>query len=345
MSVYQLNPLDDSRWPTFLDRRPDSSVFHSPGWLEALRRSYGYEPVVFTTTPPGQELSNGIVFCKIRSWVSGGRLVSLPFSDHCQPLTDGQSFAEVMDWLNTSRSVKHWKYVELRPLSGTDTFHSDLAKSESFSLQVLDLRPDIDTLFRNFHKSCVQRKIHRAEREGLTYQEGRSESHLAQFYELLLLTRRRHGLPPQPLVWFRNVVRSLGEAVSIRIASKNGRPVASIITLKFKDVLVYKYGCSDSRFNNLGGNSLLFWKAIQDAKLAGHRQFDLGRSETDNPGLISFKENWGAASVPLDYYRLPAQHAARLTSGWRGRIAKNVFSILPDSILSATGKLLYRHIG
>ena len=345
MSVYQLNPLHDPRWPRFLDRHPDSSVFHSTGWLEALRRTYGYEPVAFTTSPPTQELGNGLVFCKIQSWLSGGRLVSLPFSDHCQPLADGQSFTEVLDWLNTSRSLRHWKYVELRPLSDSDTFRSDLVNSGSFSIQTLDLRPDLDVLFRNFHKSCAQRKIHRAEREGLAYQEGRSETQLAQFYELMLLTRRRHGLPPQPLVWFRNLLRSLGTDMLIRIASKDGQPIASMITVQFKDVLVYKYGCSDSRFNNLGGNSLLFWNAIQHAKRAGHRKFDLGRSETDNHGLISFKENWGATSVPLHYYRQPAQQPAPLISGWRGRFAKSVFSIMPNSVLSATGRLLYRHIG
>jgi hypothetical protein len=346
VSVYELNPLDDPRWPRFLDRHPDSSAFHSSGWLEALRRTYGYEPVVYTTTPAAEELSNGVVFCRIQSWLSGSRLVSLPFSDHCQPLAGGQSLAELMQWLNTPRSLKRWKYVEIRPrCCDADSCRSDLAKSGSFSLQVLDLHPDLGALFRSFHKSCVQRKIHRAEREGLICQEGRSESHLAQFYELFLLTRRRHHLPPQPLVWFRNVVRCLGERVLIRIASKDGQPVAGMITMQFKDALVYKYGCSDSRFNNLGGNSLLFWRAIQDAKKAGDLTFDMGRSETDNPGLISFKENWGATSVPLDYYRLPARQPAQLTSGWRGRVAKSVFSIMPDSVLSATGKLLYRHIG
>jgi len=250
-----------------------------------------------------------------------------------------------MDWLNISRFLKHWKYVELRPLFGTENFHSDLVKSGSFSLQTLDLRPDLDVLFRNFHKSCIQRKIHRAERERLTYEEGRSDAHLAQFYELMLLTRRRHGLPPQPVVWFRNVLRCLGTDILIRIASKDGRPIASMLTMQFKDVLVYKYGCSDSRFNRLGGNSLLFWKAIQNAKRAGHRTFDLGRSETDNLGLISFKENWGATSIPLDYYRQPVQQPAPFISGWRSRFAKSVFSIMPNSVLSATGKLLYRHIG
>ena len=346
MSVYKLNPLDDPRWARFIDRHPDASIFHSTGWLDALRRTYGYEPVAYTTTPHARELSDGLVFCRVQSWLSGGRLVSLPFSDHCQPLAEGQSFVEIMNWLNSTRRRKRWKYVELRPLLHLDTpARADVANSESFSLQILDLHSDLDTLFRNFHKSCVQRKIQRAEREGLTYREGRSEAQLDQFYELLLLTRRRHGLPPQPRTWFRNVVRCLGDAALIRIAYKDGQPVASIITLQFKDVLVYKYGCSDSRFNNLGGNILLFWKAIQDAKRAGNSRFDLGRSEMDNPGLISFKQNWGAATFPLRYYRLPARQPVPFASGWRGRIAKSLFSVMPDSVLSATGKLLYRHIG
>jgi lipid II:glycine glycyltransferase (peptidoglycan interpeptide bridge formation enzyme) len=221
----------------------------------------------------------------------------------------------------------------------------ELAKSESFSLQVLDLRPSLDALFHKFHKSCVQRKIHRAEREKLTYEEGRSDALLKKFYDLLLLTRRRHGLPPQPLVWFRNAVACLGDRVLIRIASKDDRPVASIVTMQHKDVLIYKYGCSDSRFNNLGGNALLFWRAIQDAKRDGVVKYDLGRSELDNPGLVTFKENWGAVSVPLQYYRLPARQAFQLNAGWRTRIAKSVFSIMPDTLLTATGRLLYRHIG
>jgi hypothetical protein len=160
-----------------------------------------------------------------------------------------------------------------------------------------------------------------------------------------LLTRRRHGLPPQPQVWFRNVVECLGDRLLIRIASKDGQPVAGIVTIQHKDTLVYKYGASDSRFNNLGGNSLLFWRSIQDAKRDGLVKFDFGRSEPDNSGLVTFKENWGAVSMPLEYYRLPARQSLHLNSGWRARLAKSVFSMMPDSLFAATGRLLYRHIG
>jgi CelD/BcsL family acetyltransferase involved in cellulose biosynthesis len=346
MSVYKLNPLQDPRWQTLVDRHPHGSVFHSAPWLDALCRTYGYEPVVYTTTPPTSELCNGIVFCRVRSWVSGNRLVSLPFSDHCEPLANLEEMNEIMQSLRASRHLTRWKYIELRPLRPDAAAQTrDLANSESYSLQLLDLSPDLCTLFRNFHKSCVQRKIQRAQRENLTYEEGRSDTLLSKFYDLLLLTRRRHGLPPQPLTWFRNAIACLGDRILIRIASKNDQAIASIITMQFKDVLVYKYGCSDSRFNNLGGNSLLFWRAIQDAKKNGLLKFDFGRSEAGNHGLVTFKENWGAVSKPLDYYRLPARQPLHLHSGWQSRVAKGVFSVMPDTLFAATGKLLYRHIG
>ena len=49
--------------------------------------------VVYTTSPPSLPLSNGIVLCEINSWLTGRRMVSVPFSDHCEPLLDGPTAA------------------------------------------------------------------------------------------------------------------------------------------------------------------------------------------------------------------------------------------------------------
>jgi hypothetical protein len=49
MSVYEIDPLLDPRWPEFLQRNPRASIFHTVGWLDALKRTYGYEPVAYTT--------------------------------------------------------------------------------------------------------------------------------------------------------------------------------------------------------------------------------------------------------------------------------------------------------
>jgi hypothetical protein len=76
MRFYQVDPTKDVRWAQLVDRHPRASVFHTVGWLQALRRTYGYEPVVFTTSSPTGDLENGLVFCRIKSWLTGRRLVS-----------------------------------------------------------------------------------------------------------------------------------------------------------------------------------------------------------------------------------------------------------------------------
>lgn len=346
MSVYQIDPLEDLRWRHFLLEHPSSSVFHTPAWLEALRRTYGYGPFVLTTCPPGRALTNGVVFCRINSRFTGRRLVSLPFSDHCEPLVDCPDDIEQL--LCSAESLlekESLKYIEMRPASACLEGKPEFRKAKGFWFHKMDLRPGLDQLFRGFHRDCVQRKVDRAEREALSYEAGRSELLLQQFYHLLLLTRRRHQLPPQPLNWFRNLVGCLGDGIKIRVASKDGRPVASILTLRHKDVLIYKYGCCDRRFNQLGGMQLLLWRTIQEAKDVGVREFDLGRSDYDNLGLVTFKDRWGSARSELSYWRYPAHRVENCRPGWSMRLGRQALAHLPDGLLSAAGQLLYKHVG
>jgi hypothetical protein len=348
MTVYKFDPMTDSRWTKFLAIRSDASIFHTKEWLDALRLTYGYEPVAFTTSG-GEDLSNAVVFCQLKSWLTGRRLVSLPFSDHCQPLATGRDLESILEYLQNQRGAERLKYIELRPLavdSNVFDAQTSFGNCEVFSLQKIDLRPDINTIYRDFHDSCVRRKIKRAERENLAYESGRSEELQQKFRHLLLLTRRRHKLPPQPAGWFRNIVDSLGEMVTIHLLSKGTIPVASILTLTYKKSVVYKYGCSDVQFNNLGGTPLLFWKVIQQAKVMGSEELDLGRSSYEDPGLIAFKEHLGGVSSELRYYRNPdPQMKVKSSNSGKSPLARRALARLPDPLLAAAGKLFYRHLG
>ncbi|HEY6290580.1 MAG TPA: GNAT family N-acetyltransferase [Terriglobia bacterium] len=191
----------------------------------------------------------------------------------------------------------------------------------------------------------MRRKIRRAEREGLRCEEGRSALLLGQFYRLQVISRRRQQLPPQPLKWFCNLIDCLGDQLNIRVASKDGHPVAAIITLRFREVLTYKYGCSDLRFHRLGGMQFLLWKAIEEAISTGLREFDMGRSDLDRPGLVTFKDRWGAARSKLSYWARPARLIAGHESTWKLDAAKKIFAHAPSTCLTLAGNLLYRHIG
>lgn len=347
MTVYKVDPLHDSRWPLFLEQHPEASIFHTPGWLEALRRTYGYEPIVYTTSSPGQDMTNGVVFCSVNSKLTGRRLVSVPFADHCQPLADNSAdLRELLDTIEEERSSQQWKYVELRPLSPTlGLSPTKFAQSDTFYFHKLALHPSQNELFRSFHKSCVQRQIRRSERAELTYEEGRSPTLLSHFYRLLLLTRRKHQIPPQPISWFRNLIDCLGDSLTIRVAFKNGQPAASILTLFYNDCCVYKYGCSDARFNGAAATVQLFWRAITDAKARGAREFDMGRCAVDNKGLTTFKEHWSASRASLVYYRFPATLHNHVSVRRHTKLAQHIFANAPDWILTTLGKLLYKHVG
>jgi Acetyltransferase (GNAT) domain len=344
-AVLILNPLTDKRWPEFLAGHSHASVFHSPEWLGALKDSYGYEPIVFTTNKEGA-LQNGVVFCHIRSWITGNRLISVPFSDHCEPLATNQELSRILSAVSEYRKRRGYKYSELRPLPGADAWddQSVFAANEKFSLHTIDLRADAATIYRNFHESCIRRKIKRAEKEKLTLESGNSEELLSKFRHLLLLTRRRHKLPPQPAKWFSNLARHLGNNLTIYLASKDGVPAASILCISYNKTLMYKYGCSDAQFHNLGGMPLLFWKAIQEGKQAGMECFDLGRSSAEDPGLLAFKGHLGGIASSLTYYRdTPSSRPSEAHDQPRMQWARNTLARLPEPLLVGAGNLLYRH--
>jgi CelD/BcsL family acetyltransferase involved in cellulose biosynthesis len=339
-----MRPLQDVRWNELLNRYPTASVFHTHAWLEALHRTYGYASEGFTTSPPEAALQNVIVISRVKSWITGSRLVSVAFADACQPLVSGgQELHSLVSAIQEVCREEGHKYVEFRWLN-TDLQEmiDGLNPAASYAYHVMNIREDLGTIFRAFHKTCIRNKIRRAEKERLHYEVGSSDEMLREFYRLLILTRQRHGLPPQPFAWFRNLRDCFGGSFRVRIARKDGRPVASILTLQHKQSLVYKYGCSDARFHHLGPMPWLFWRAVQEAKDQSLYEFDLGRSDLTDHGLIAFKNHLGATAAALTNYRYPRE---AVRASFHGLSLRRSCEYLPSSILRAAGTLLYRHVG
>jgi len=89
----------------------------------------------------------------------------------------------------------------------------------------------------------------------------------------------------------------------------------------------------------------LYWRAIQGAKRNAATDFDLGRSDLGNPGLIAFKDRVVASRSSLTYWRYPAQKTEAASNGWILGLARHAFAHLPDRLLMTTRKIQYRHIG
>jgi CelD/BcsL family acetyltransferase involved in cellulose biosynthesis len=346
VKIQVIDPVLDRRWDELVARHPKASVFHGRDWLEGLVRTYGYKPCVLTTAAAGEALEDGIVLCRVSSWMTGTRLVSLPFSDHCEPLLRNDSeLPNFINWLRAGSTLTPVDYVELRPLSVTDGANYGLQANCSYWYHELDLTPPLEQIFQHLHKNSFKRKIRRAERERLSYESGRSKQLLDEFCRLLRITRRRHQLPPQPRAWFRNLLESMGERCQIRLTRKNGVAIAAMLTLRHRSTAVYKYGCSDEKFHNLGGMPFLFWRLIEESRAAGVDKIDFGRTELKNEGLITFKDRLGASKKLLTYCRYSNKPRRQKSNLFESPKLRQFISYLPNAITSAAGRVLYRHIG
>jgi hypothetical protein len=347
--VHLIRPLEDARWRRFVRSHPGSSVFHSTEWLSALQKTYGFEPLALTTSSPRNSLRSALLFCRVESWITGHRLVSLPFSDHCALLAaDPEDLPRLLAGARAELKDERLRYVEIRP-TGPLRANCDERSTHKYRWHRLDLTRPVNDIARGFHKDCILRKIRRAEREKLSYSSGTSEDLLQAFWEVYVPTRRRHRAPPQPIAWFRNLLAHFAGAATIRVAATQGIPIAAILTLQFRDSLVYKYGGSDTRYQSLGGTQFLFWRAIQEARGQGLRTLDFGRSDYANPGLILFKDRWGAHATDLVYTRFVSEVGSRGEYSSKGdyahsRAIRNILSSLPNPLFSAAGALLYKHI-
>jgi hypothetical protein len=142
------------------------------------------------------------------------------------------------------------------------------------------------------------------------------------------------------------VAECLGPAVQVRIALHGDQVAAGIITLAHQKNMVYKWGCADTRLNNLGGMPWLFWKVIREARERGITELDLGRSNWENEGLITFKDRLGGKRSSLNYWQYPKSTSRKsLLVGRVKRPAGWLLAQTPQPVFIAAGRVLYRHFG
>jgi hypothetical protein len=347
--IRTLDPLTDPRWRDLVLRDARATAFHTPEWLEALRRTYGFVPVVYTTEAAHQELRSAIPFCTVASWLTGRRLVSLPFSDHCEPLVDGpKPFGEILDHLTVDARRNGWRYVQLRPLGDAAIDRGGFEHGETSYHHTLDLRPAPDELFQRIKKDN-QTAIRKAERSALRHVVGRDEAFVRAYFGLHVMTRSTQGVPPQPLSWFQNLVRCLGDMIDVDLLVDDDTPIAGMVTILFRDQLICKYTASDRRRDHAGLAKSLLWRSILRAKERGATSLDWGRCEPQHAGLAEYKERFGARRSALSYLRFPGSPAPRPSadrsrSTWMAGAAKSVIPRLPPAILTMAGRVAYRHV-
>ena len=337
------NPLTSPDWDSLVGSFPQSTYFHKSAWLRTLAESYKYTPYALSIGDSAEPEAL-LLTMEIDSWLTGKRAVTLPFSDFCSPLYRDESLLPrlIESTIEFGRE-RGWKFLELR---GEIPPHYG-QPSVQFIGHTLDLSSDEDVIFNQLSPSN-RRAIRKSQSSGLECVRGNNLNDLRDFYRLVSITRRRHGLPPQPWNFFKRLHANVLEKGngSLFLARNESSPIAGALFFHDGRSATYKYGASDGRSQALRPNNLVMWNAIKWLREIGVEELHFGRTSIANRGLAKFKASWGAKEAPINYYRLDSNSRTSLkcadrSSGWQNA----VFRWTPLSVSRIAGELLYKHVG
>ena len=251
-------------------------------------------PVYFTRrngfTPLFQKKNSDFLFCPFFS--VNGKLI-LPFSYLNTPLLDGNSdnefFAQLKNkkfLVNSAINLNIDKIIQPKILYSTFLINLNLKEQD---------------IQKHIHKSIkryVKKNLNEVRISILNTKKA-----LQKFIVLNKLTRKKHGIPNQPDVFFdmlfQNIImKNKGDIIE---CSYNGVTIASMIFLKHNNTVLYGYGASDHKHDFLSPNNKIINHAIFYYKKQSFEILDLGRA-AKGTGLAQFKQRWGSEQKDIFIY-------------------------------------------
>lgn len=349
MEIKIIDPSIDERWDEFVRNHPGGTIFHTTKWAGVLQKTYSYKPCFFAAEQDGK-FRAGFPFFIIKNFFSGSRLVALPFTDDCPPLficpEDLKGIIFTITKMIKEICVQN---VEIR--TGYFNLFNEFNLKPYFYYKkfYLDLKPGLNFLWKRFKQKSIRYPIKKAQNYGVEISHSRDKEDVLLFYKLNLLTRKKHGVFPQPYKFFLNIHQKLlsSDYGFMLIAYYRNRPIAASIFFTYNHIIHHKFNASDPNYLRYQPNHLILWTAIQWAVENGYKIMDLGRTAPDNIGLMAFKRHWGAKEFDLPYYYWPNIRGASSTkeSNVKYRIASSIISRTPLPVLKFAGHFFYKYFG
>jgi hypothetical protein len=343
LNIKIINPIDYPNWNDQIAELPGSTIFHTSNWARALSEAYHYAPRYFTVIE-NDKLTALLPIMAVNSFLTGKRGVSLPFTDQCPSIArDIDQFNKIFKKAIRYGKKKGWRSIELR---AGDQYLPNARSSDYFLTHDLNLVCAPEKIFTGF-RSSTRRNIKKAEKQGVTVEISNSMKSVNEFYKLNCLTRKEHGLPPQPYAFFEKVGRHVMAAQKgvVALASHKHKIIAGAVYFYFGTEAIYKYGASDKAFQNLRANNLVMWEAIKWLAQKGMKNLCFGRTETDHHGLNQFKAGWGTSQGTLRYFKYDLKKDSFIAAPSKIKTSYPVFNKMPLPLLKLAGRILYRHVG
>lgn len=324
---------------------PASTPFHRPCWLKAVEAGTGQQAHMLVAER-GDAIVAVLPFHLVHSPFFGRALVSSGFGVDGGILSSDASVSRRLA-MEISRFAERWSChsIELRggfiPTAERWTVQEDAHAGFVKPLQ----NDDMAELLAMPRKQRAD--VRKGLANGLTVEIGCDQRDLDWHYAVYAESVRNLGTPVFPKALMGSVLRVFGGQADILTVLREGRPVASVLSLYHRTSVMPYWGGGVRDARRLRANDVMYFALMNHARRRGCTHFDFGRSKTGS-GAYYYKKNWGFVPEPLRYalYTVEGQTSRDLnpnSSKYRAQIA--AWQKLPLAITNRLGPWIAKGLG
>lgn len=339
------DPDDLKRIEAFVADHPAATAFHRPAWVLAVAEACRHEWCYFLTEDGQGALQGVLPLHLIHSPLFGRALVSSGFAVGGGILSNSEQASHLLaDQAWNFAERYSFPSVELRGGRAPDFgwqikndvysgFVSDLAEGEEEQMLAIPRKQ--------------RAEIRKGLKNDLIVRIGSVERDRSDHYAVYSESVRNLGTPVFPKALFDGVLNRFGADADILTVLDGEKPVASVLSLYHKGIVMPYWGGGTWDARRLRANDLMYFALMNHAREKGCQKFDFGRSKLGT-GAWSFKKNWGFEPQPLTYaVRTADGEEARDVNPMspRYRLQVALWQRLPLSIANRLGPIIARGLG
>jgi FemAB-related protein (PEP-CTERM system-associated) len=300
LKVEELTPPYEAAWDRYVRNASSGgggTFFHQLGWRWLVERTFGHR-AHYLLARRGEVITGVLPLFQMKSLLFGHSLVSIPFAiGGGVAADDAETAAGLLKRARALADRLGVDYLELRSetpaaddLLTKDlyvTFRTDLTEGEDAWLQRMDRKR------RQMMNYVLKDKA------GFTWTTAGIEE-LPLFYRMFSESMRHHGTPVYPRLFLEEILDRFPSRTNLFFVHHEGRPVAGVLNLFFRDVIMPFYAGADRTVRPRGVDDYMYLSILRWGRENGFRTFDFGRSKRGT-GAYEFKARWGMTEVPLAY--------------------------------------------
>lgn len=295
--IIPLEEIGSEKWDDYVLNHSEGTLFHLSRWKVVVEKSFGHRSLYCgaVTTDQQKKLVGILPLFSLHSLLFGHYLVSTPFAEIGGPLADSADIEKELVYhaarIADDMGVDYFEMRNRRPIEGFETkgLYVNFRK---------EIDPDPDVNLKAIPKK-QRRMVRQGRKHQLTAEFGNHQ--LQDFYNILARSYHNLGTPVFGRHFLQNFIDLFGDDALIEVVrTKEGKPIASVLSFFFKDQVLPYYAGSMFEYRKLAPNDFMYWELMTYACTRGYKWFDYGRSKVDT-GSYHFKRHWGFEPQPLAY--------------------------------------------